>query len=365
MANYTQRLAKLRNRRLGIDSPTTLAKSLDFAERSRLTESYERRGKTDAIKYALGAMQELEPKYTAISIEEGERVRNQLQNGLAAAGIPVSFEPQGSVPINIHIRFASDVDLLVLHEAFVTLDWAGPGASTYTRLSGSTPLEDVTTLRSKCEFILEQKFPAVKVDKSGAKSICLTGGSLQRKVDVVPSHWHDTAAYQASKQKRDREVKVLNKESNSFISNRPFMHMHMIEGKDAVTGGGSKKVIRLLKSVKNDSDRTIEMSSYEIASLVWHFNAVALIKPTYLDLALVAETQNQLNVLVSNPSLTQSLLVPDGSRKIIDSSEKFGALQLLKREIDELVRDLAKELNPFIYANDDLIRKSLLESVIY
>jgi len=41
------------------------------------------------------------------------------------AGISATFEYQDSVPLNIHIRFASDIDLLVLHAAFVTVDWGG------------------------------------------------------------------------------------------------------------------------------------------------------------------------------------------------------------------------------------------------
>lgn len=365
MSNYTKKLASMRNRRRGFDSTAALSKSASFAEEAAtFREAYEDRAKTEAIKYALGAMQELEAKYTRVSIEEGNRVRDQLNAGLGMAGIPATFEYQGSVPLNIHIRFASDIDLLVLHAGFVTIDWGGARAQTY-RVRSSSVLEDMLALRRKCESILENKFPAAQVDKTGAKSISLSGGSLQRKVDVVPSHWHDTAAYQQTGAKHDREVKILNKGELTLITNRPFLHMRRIEEKDQRTSTGAKKVIRLLKNIKKDSSQNIKLTSYDIAALIWHMQDEALRKPYYLELSLVAETQKYLQFLVDNPSYAKSLDVPDQSRKIIDTPEKVTSLQQLKAEVDELAVDLAREISPLFVASRDLIHKRLMEAQVH
>ena len=364
MASYKEKLVNMRNRRTGFDS-VALSKSASFAEEAiRFTETYEKRGSTEAIKYALGAMQELEAKYTRISIEEGDRVREQLRNGLTNAGIPVEFGYQGSVPLNIHIRYASDIDLLVLHDDFVTFDQFGPRGTAYSLRSGSV-LTHMLTLRKECEYILEQKFPTVKVDKAGAKSIALSGGSLQRKVDVVPSHWHDTAAYQRSRAKHDREVRVLDKDELKIIPNRPFLHMKRIEEKDQSTNGGTKKVIRLLKNLKKDSSLDIKLTSYDIAGLVWHLDDQALTKPFYLELSLVAETQKYLQYLVDNPNIAKTLDVPDQSRKIIDTPEKLQSLQYLKNEIDELARSIAQEINPFIMNSPTMIQQHLMEAKVF
>ena len=67
-------------------------------------------------------------------------------------------------------------------------------------------------LRCECETLLDRRYPQAKVDKTGSKAIKLSGGSLRRAVDVVPSQWHDTIAYQASGAKHDREVLILNKD---------------------------------------------------------------------------------------------------------------------------------------------------------
>jgi hypothetical protein len=365
VANYTQKLANMRSRRRGLDSLAALSKSAAFAaDAATFVEAYESRAKTEAIKYALGAIQELEAKYTKISIEEGNRVRDQLKTGLNTAGIPVTFEYQGSVPLNVHIRFSSDIDLLVLHDGFVTVDRTGPRAPTYRTLPGSV-LADMLTLRGSCESILEQKFPAVTVDKTGAKSIALSGGSLQRKVDVVPSHWHDTAAFQQSRAKHDREVKVLDKNDLTLVTNRPFLHMQRIEEKDQRTSGGTKKVIRLLKNLKKDSSQEIKLTSYDIAALVWHLNDDALRKPSYLELSLVAEVQKYLQLLADNPSFAKTLDVPDQSRKILDTAEKLQSLHQLKMEVDELAVDIAREINPIFASSPDLIQRRLMEAQIF
>lgn len=369
MAKYTQKLANMRSRRLGADSA---AFSANFREAVALkslseqyeTEAYETRAKSEAVKYALGAMQALDKKYTEISFQEGDRVKNQLALGLEGAEIPVKFEYQGSVPLDIHIRRASDIDLLVLHDAFVTVDNTGSRASAYRTLPGSV-LGDMLALRSRCESILVQKFPAATVDQSGSKSISLSGGSLQRKIDVVPSHWHDTAAYQASREKHDREVRVLDKHKSSLLTNRPFLHMRRIEEKDMRTNGGTKKVIRLLKNLRRDSSRDIKLSSYDIAALVWHFNDQALTKPYYLELSLVAEVQGYLKALVDNLEFAKTLDVPDLSRKIIDSNEKVLSLRTLKAEIDELAADIVRELEPIYLDSQEFIRKSLVEAQVF
>lgn len=364
MANYAEKLANMRARRKGFDSIGAINKSVSFAEDSvNLVEAYESRGTTEAVKYALGAMQALDAKYTKISLEEGDRVRDQLKTGLNNVGIPVVFEYQGSVPLDIHIRFASDIDLLVLHDGFITVDWNGPRAGAYSRRGGSV-LSDMLNLRTTCESVLEAKFPATKVDKTGPKSIALTGGSLRRKVDVVPSHWHDTAAYQQSYDKRDREVKILDKAAMEMISNRPFLHMQRIEDKDIRTGGGAKKAIRLLKNIKRDSSHSIKLTSYDIAGLVWHLDDDALRKPYYLELSLLVELQNHLQLLIVNPAYAKTLIVPDESRKILDSDEKLQSLKWLKIELDELLKSIGRELNPLL-TDPSLAIKRLMEIRVY
>ncbi len=364
-SDFKQRLQNLKQRRHGFD---VLAKSaalsdIRFAEIASQTESYEKRAKSDALKYGLGAMQEVDKRYTSICYEEGDRVSAQLASGLADSQISVKFDYQGSVPLNVHIRGTSDVDLLVLHDEFVTLDWFGPQAHTYGHY-GKSVISEMQRLRLNCEKMLPVRFPAATVKCDGSKSIRIEGGSLKRKIDVVPAHWHHTAAYQASLQKQDREICILDTSVPTTIGNRPFMHMHRINTKETLTNGGVKKVIRLLKNLSKDSDLNITLSSYDIAGLVWHFDNVSLNRPSYLEVALIAETQGHLHRLIQDRPYCEALMVPDQSRKIIDSSEKFASLIGLTVEVDELAAQIALELDPMGLQTPQTIRKRLSEAYV-
>ena len=150
-------------------------------------------------------------------------------------------------------------------------------------------------MRTESEGSLKDAFPAVTVTTTGAKSISLEGGSLNRKVDVVPSHSrHDTASYQVSQHQKDRGIYILDKHAGTRSYNLPFMHMHQIHSKDGPTLGGTKKVVRLLKNLKSDFDYSehIKLSSYDIAGIVWHFDDAGLAVPRSAELRLLNTAKN-------------------------------------------------------------------------
>jgi hypothetical protein len=293
-------------------------------------------------------MQEVGPEYTAIGLEEAERVGKQLKIGLTAKGILVDFKIQGSVPCNIHIRGASDVDLLTLDIAFHTYDPSGIKAQTggYQFFVTYTPISALKKLRQHAEEILVEKYPAVDVDVSGAKAIKLAGGSLRRPIDVIPAHWHDTADYQMHGKSYDRGVRILDTKNNESLHNMPFLHIQRIGERDAIAIDGLKKAIRLCKNVKADAEKEgtlIKISSFDIAAMMWHANLSALRVGTINELAILAETQRHLDFYAHNHADARTLEVPDGSRKIFDTSEKLEALKLLSTEIDDLANEVAIE----------------------
>lgn len=370
--DYSKRLTRMRERRQGGGSGiVNLAEeSLGYGSQilaGYTKEGYEGRGKTDTTRYALGAMQAVDSGYTNVSIKEGDRVKSQLSNDLYCSGISVEFEYQGSVPLDIHIKRHSDIDLLVLHGQILTYDRTAAllAGKSYGAFLPKTSLQYLLELRSACEHVLVKAYPAADVDTSGAKSINISGGSFQRKVDVVPSHWYDSAAYQGSGQKHDRMVEVLDKRVPMTISNAPFLHMKRVNDKDTVTSGGAKKVIRFLKTLKADCDQDISLSSYDIASLVWHFNDRDLNQPTYRELALIAVAQAELNAMCRDYARTCQLVTPDGSRKIIDEPGKFMSLQKLSAEVDAIAADIAKELDPLVQWLPERIRPALEAASIW
>lgn len=363
--NFDSRLERLKSRRQG---PSELQKGqMTWDGRFvPLQESYQKRGTKIASTYALGAMQEVDPDYTAKSYEEGDRVRNQLEKALAGE-IPVEFDYQGSVPLNIHIRGISDIDLLIVRTVVVVIDTNGPKANShYSPWTGGTEESLLSQLRTRAEEILMTAFPQANVDVTGSKAITISGGSLRREVDVIPSIWYDSAEYQQSLLKKDRGIFIYLKKENDLTLNYPFLHMHQIQSKDDVTLGNTKKIIRLLKTLVADYQEgmAIELSSYDIASLVWHFENTPLLIQNWNELALLWVTKTNLDSMISNENRTKNLITPDGTRKIIDKEAKFVSLIKLRNEVNDLVAEVGKELSGRSTYSEAEISKTLRESVI-
>lgn len=348
--DINRRIAQLRARRTGADRVALLDESgrREVIAKSLYTEPWEKRAASQPYtRYVAGAMAAVDTNYTRISIETAERVGNQLKAGLTNAGFNVDFRLQGSVPLNVHIRGVSDVDLLTLDGSFLTYHPAGQkGQRGHYASSNKNSITVLATLRQKAELILKGAFPAAKVDTSGGKAINISGGSLPRVVDVVPSHWHDTLNYQASLLEHDRGVTILNKNVPETIGNLPFLHIALISNRCDTTQGSLRKAIRLCKSVKADAEEEgnrISLPSFDLAATMYHANLAALKIGNVFDLAILTETQRHLDALACDHTHAKTLMVPDGSRRIFDTPEKLKGLNTLSIEMDTLIRDVAKE----------------------
>ncbi|ATY30600.1 hypothetical protein [Sphingomonas psychrotolerans] len=342
------RLRTLAQRRKGGDRLNRVSKeqAVLLAQDGLSIESWQRRvGTQPHTRYTLGAMEAVERRYTEISIETALRVGSQLQQKLS---IPVTLRLQGSVPLNVHIRGVSDVDLLTLDTRFLRYDPNGLRASTY----GHSPLTSTAVLmalRLEEERLLRTTFPAAAVDTSGGKAITIEGGSLARPVDVVPSHWWDTANYQATQAEHDRGVYILDKKVPETISNLPFLHIKRVGDADDAVFGGLRKAIRLTKNVKNDAENEAaarKLPSFDIAALLYHADRNALALGRGHELAILGETQRFLDWCWNNKDAAKRLMTPDGMRTVLNTDAKMEGLRAISVEMDALAREVAREQAP-------------------
>lgn len=354
--DINKRLAQLRARRdgsdrLSMDSAVLneiMSKALGTGTQT-IQESWEKRASSDSkhTLYALGAMQPVSATYTRVSVETAERIGNQLRSRLGNAGINAEFRLQGSVPLDVHIRRVSDVDLLTIDTGFLVYSTSGiQSQAGYYLNTSKNSLSVLQTLRKQIEIELPLAFPQAVVDTTGAKAVKIHGGSLPRMVDVVPAHWYDTNEYQATKTESDRGIQILDKKAGVTLTNFPFLHIKRIIDKCNSVGGGLRKAIRLCKSVKADSEsegNAISIPSFDIASMMYHADVGNLAFGQYFELMILAETQRHLDVLARNKEYAGTLMVPDGSRRIIDTPAKWLGLLSLSLEMDNLLRRVAAE----------------------
>lgn len=358
--NADELLRQLKSRRAGADrlNRVALKEQQEILDKRIFREAYENRAADKPFtRYALGAMQAVDADYTRISLETADRVAHQLLVRFTRVNRRVSFRPQGSVPLDVHIRGVSDVDLLVIEEEVLHYDPQGPKA---TVPPGYTPsprsvADTLATLRVQAENDLSDAYPAATVDKSNAKAIKISGGSLARPVDVVPAAWWDTFTYQQTGAEHDRGISIFDRENHSTIANLPFLHIKRVRDRCETTRGGLRKAIRLCKQVKADAEEeggNVQLSSYEIAGLMYHADMNAFGRHVHTEMEVLVEAQRFLDELKNNAERAKTLVTPDESRLILDSTEKLHALGVLSHELDALLVEVGKENSAVLRLHD-------------
>lgn len=379
MINFEERLKSLKERRQGSRERAIFDKALNSSEESRALnegvdfrrkEAYEQLKESSGVKYAIGAMSAVDSISTNVSITEGERVANNLIKSLSYQSISVEQRLQGSVALDIHIKGHSDVDMLILIKDTVNVEYPLVIPDSYNAPEDPrTLLDRVKELRIKSEASLISSFPKATVDTSGNKSIALEGGSLKRKVDIVPACWRDTRDYQANNDEQHRGVKIYDKGKHELIINYPFKHIRRVNERDAIYSGNLKSVARLLKNMiadMPDGKKSIvkRLSSYDIAAIAYHMNQRLCI-PSYMQLGLVEIARSYLVLLLENDAYRNLLNVPDDSRKIFNAPQKIRALEILTKECSDLAEAIFKELKPFHSYDSSIILNRRVESLVY
>lgn len=342
MTDYSKKIANLKSRRQD-----------NITKAFSVTESFNKRTYGETTTYALEAMEEIDPEYTRNTYKQVERVQNQLKPGLKEYGIDVDFRFQGSVPVNTHIKLYSDIDLLTIHQRFFSLEPPLVPSNPYT----GDPVSDLKELRTKTFRILDTVFTACDIDDKGSKALTISGGSLNRKIDIIASNWYNSVSYDKYTIETNRGINILDRDNNRRITNFPFLHMHYINEKDQQVGGNEKRLIRLLKSIKADADDEIKVSSYDIASLVFRMDNALLLTTKNERIRLLINCNQYFTRLLNDSVFRDSLYVANGTRKIFASDGvKVEELAKLNKEIESLMIEIASEIRPLF----DTIEKANL-----
>ena len=364
MIDFDARLKRLKDRRQGTRELVLLEKGYHSWDNEdyRIKESYEKLSESPGIRYAIGAMSAVDPQSTQVSVNEGNRVSDTLISMLKNDGIGATKRIQGSVALDIHIEGHSDVDMLIICEDTILVQIPKLDGSACYAADNRPMVEIVAELRNKSEQKLTTRYYEAEVDCTNSKSISLVGGSLKRKVDIVPSCWYHTHDFQRSREERDIGINIYHKKEHRLVGNFPFKHIARVNDKDIQYSGNLKKVIRLLKNLVADmpdykKGKAKALTSYDLAGIAYHMDQRLNI-PSYMSLALVEQTRDFLSFLNASEAYRNTLPVPDNTRMIFDEKSKSEALDIINKEVEDLALSIFRELRPLSQVYDGSVIKS-------
>ncbi|MFZ2205543.1 MAG: hypothetical protein WA057_03265 [Candidatus Magasanikiibacteriota bacterium] len=328
--NYTQRLDKLKKRRTD-----------DILQKAYLSESFGKSEFKESVKYTLESMKAIEASYTKNTFLASEKVQTNLSKGFTEKNIKVTYRHQGSVETNTSIKLHSDIDLLVITGKYFSLEPPQIPANPYT----GDPLDDLKELRTVSFSLLTGIYK--KVNDSKPKAIQVFPTEPDRKVDVVVANWYHSLEYYANgSTDRFIGIHIYDKNQHSRKADFPFLHISKLNEKDILAKGGLKKLIRLLKTLKVDADSEINLSSFEITSMMFEMSLVSLIKSESQSLLLLPEASKQLDKIITDKVYRENLYSPNGKELVFGiNTEKIVEIKKLKLELDELIQDITEDLS--------------------
>lgn len=334
--NYKRRLEQLYSRRYN-----------EVTQRRLFSESFNDPSIGDRAKYVFESMLPVEPNYTMKTMVASDKVETHLKREINQS---ISFEYQGSVTTDTHIKIHSDIDLLVIIENFYSLETPQIPVSPYL----GNPCEDMKSLRVDCYSVLNNIYK--EVDNSNSKSIAVELTSPKRKVDVVVCNWFNSNTYKSSNNPINRGIQLYDKKKDLRENpDYPFLHIKNVNDKGENTSGGFKKLVRLLKTLKVDTAGTaIKLSSFKITGLLYdipneYFNVD--------DLKLLHVAKDQLYQVITNDDYREQIKSPNHTEYVFGKDGiEVTELKKLLLEVEEIIQDVSEELQE---------RRLLLENKFY
>ena len=331
--NYTQRLENLQNRRY------------DPLEKRvvNLSESFSKAYIPQNLKYLIETMQPIDKKYNDRTLEAADNVMGHLERGLQLS-FSRDYRKQGSVMAGTHIKLYSDIDLLAIIDDYCFLEPAlCPPQSPYQ----GVPASDIENLRSQATAILKRQYD--DVDDTGAKSIAIFNKNLRRKVDVVFSFWYNTTEYQKQKDEYFRGIYLYDFPQKNKMLDYPFAHINNVNQKGNNTNDGSRKGIRLLKTLKADSESEIKLNSFQLTTIVHTIDNNLLYYYTGRELDIVKAISIEMNRLITDPTYRKSVKSPNGIECPLSDDTCLTGLRGLKYDLDLLIADCQGEAQNLYY----------------
>lgn len=339
--DYSKRLINLQNRKFDRELNESL-----------ISKSFSSKDLPDNIKYMVESMRPIEQKYNSKTILAAERVQKHLQDGFQLH-FNRAFRTQGSVKTSTNIKVHSDIDLLTIIDKYFY-----PEVSNGNNYTDSNPDDDIKELRRQATKILKDTYG--EVDDTHEKCVSIFNKSLNRKVDIVFGFWYNTQDYERTKGDINNEyyrgIYLYKFPNGPKELDYPFAHLHQVNSKGNNTSDGSRRAIRLLKTLRADSDSELKnLKSFQLTTVIHSIENNILSYSPGAEISIVKAISDEMNKLIQDPIYRKSIKSPNGTEKPLAKDEIVPEIKKIKEDLDILIEDSAKEI-----LNSQVIRKAIL-----
>jgi len=337
--NYTKRLSNLRDRKFDRELNESL-----------ISKTFSASQLPDNVKYLVESMRPIDQKYNSKTIDAASRVQKHLQDGYDLH-FNRAYRTQGSVRTATNIKVHSDFDLLTIIDRYHFNAPRIPNESDYTETS---PDDDILELRTQSTKILKEIYD--EVDDKGEKSISVFNKSLNRKVDIVFCFWYHGQKYIETKDEYYRGVYLYKFPIKTKERDFPFAHLGQVNSKGDNTSDGSRRGIRLLKTLRADCDTELKVvKSFHLTTIV---HSIANLNLQYLpgnEITIAKAMSDEMKKLIDEPTYRKEVKSPNGMATPLAKDETVPEIKRLKEDLDTLIEDSAKEI-----LSSQVIKKAIL-----
>jgi hypothetical protein len=334
--NYTKRLDNLQKRKFDLELNESL-----------LSKSFSSRDIPDNVKYLIESMRPIDQKYNEKTVEAASRVQKHLQDGLSLH-FQRDYKTQGSIRTKTNIKVHSDFDLLTIIDKYYY-----PEISNGNSYKESVPEEDIKELRAQSTKILKGIYN--DVDDTGDKSISVFNKSLNRKIDIVFCFWYYSNKYLETKDEYYKGIYLFNFPTKIKILDYPFATISNVNNKGDSTADGSRRGIRLLKTLKADSESNINLSSFHLTTIVHSIENSNLRYTVGTELDIAKALSTEFNKLLQEPTYRKAVKSPNGTETPLEKDTIVPEIKKIKEDLDTLIEDSSREI-----LRSPVINKSIL-----
>ncbi|MEM6735839.1 MAG: hypothetical protein AAF620_07200 [Bacteroidota bacterium] len=281
-----------------------------------------------SVKYALESMVEIDPSYAYKVYAISRKIHEKISKALKKRGYHLDYRYQGELKTYSNILLYGDVEIMVIKKEV-----------------SDKPHLEVQRLAMELLDILRGD-PAFKsIDYGDKTRIRITALKPTCEIDILPSVWINSAEFKHTKNEIYRGIAEFDFKKKKVKKYLPFLNIARINARDQHTNGAFKRLSRLLKTLRADSEERIDLKDSEINAMIYALSENMLKIDHKNILSVLPKVGSLLNKIDTDSTYFQHVLSPTGKDRVFSGHpEKQAEVGKLKVALTQLIEDLKSDL---------------------